>query len=183
MLESISNFAQGSAVIITLTLIIILNAGCVALVAFQLPGTWAMLAVTALAAWWRWDVGTIGGRVLIAMMVMAVIGELIETFSGSAAAGKAGGSKRGMIFAIIGAMLGAMIGSVLIPIMVVGTILGACIGAAAGSMAGDRSAGRSWRQSLDVGKAAATGRFYGTIGKLAVAVLMWLTATIAILWR
>ena len=57
------------------------NALGVLMVALQLPGTWLMLAATALFAWWRWDDGgfaAIGGWVLLTLLGMAIIGEIVE---------------------------------------------------------------------------------------------------------
>jgi len=172
-----------STVALIFAVVILLNAGCVLMVAFQLPGTWLMLALTAAVAWWRWGQGTIGIETLVTMSFLAVIGEVIETVGGSAAAGKAGASKRGMLGALVGAVFGAICGTLFIPIPVAGTLMGACLGSGAGAITGDRWAGRPWAGAWNAGRAATVGRFRATLGKLAVAVVMWLVATVAIAWH
>jgi uncharacterized protein YqgC (DUF456 family) len=162
--------------------LLLANLAGVFLVVLQLPGTWFMLLVTGVFAWWRWEQGTLGVWVLIGLVMLAVAGEIIEAVAGSAGAAKAGGSKRGAMLALVGGVAGAIIGSVAIPIPIIGTILGACLGAGAGSIAGDRWAGREWGPAMRAGQGAAIGKLWGTIGKIVVAVIMWAVTAIAIFW-
>jgi len=62
-------------------LLLLVNACGVLLVALQLPGTWLMLGATVAVAWWRWDGwsgGLITGWTLLALVVLAILGELVE---------------------------------------------------------------------------------------------------------
>jgi len=167
---------------VALGLLLAVNAAGVVLVVLQMPGTWLMVAATAVVSWWTWDSGgpTIGVWTVLVMLGLALFGEAVETFSGAAAAHRAGGSKRGIVIATIAAVAGAIVGSMAWPL--VGTILGACVGAALGAMLGDRWAGRSWREATDAARGAALGRFWGTLGKIVVAAVMWIVAAVAVFW-
>lgn len=163
-----------------------------------LPGNWLILA-TAAGAWWliggpgelgdlgAGEAGEPGARmfhygVLIALLVLALLGELLEFLMGAAGAAKSGGSKRGAAGAILGAILGGIIGTIAIPIPIIGSILGACGGAFIGAMVGELHGGKQVGHAVQIGRGAAVGRFWGTVAKLTVGVAMWLTATVAAFW-
>src|SRR5512137_1264001 len=99
-----------------LIILILLNALCLVLVVFGIPGTWLMVAVTCLFAWWQRDAGVFSDGTLIAIAVLALMGELIEFLAGMLGARRSGASWRGSIAAIFGAMLGAIVGTFAIPI-------------------------------------------------------------------
>lgn len=173
-----------------IALLLLLNAVGVFLVALQLPGTWAMLFVTLLAAWWAnwqygggWLEGTITVWALVALLVLAILGEVLEFLAGAAGASKAGASKRGVAGAILGGVGGALVGTVAIPVPIAGTLIGAALGSGAGSILGDKWAGRDWHPALIAGKGAAVGRFWGAVLKLLVAIAMWLVVAGAVLWN
>ena len=167
---------------VALGALLVVNLICVALVVLQLPGTWLMVATTALIALWRWDDGTIGLGTLVTLLVLAVLGELIETGASSIGARRAGGTKRGMVGAMVGGLIGAVVGTILILIPVVGTVVGASIGAGLGSLLADVWAGQSWKRAFKAGQGAAKGKLLGTVGKVIVAVLMWIVVTVAVFW-
>lgn len=165
---------------VAVALLLLVNTAAVALVALQLPGTWLMLAATVTFGliWPGW----ISGWTLAGLGLLAVLGEVIETVAGAAGSRRAGGSRRAMAGSIVGGIAGAILGTVFIPVPVAGTILGAVIGAGAGSMAGDRWAGRDWQATWTAGQGAAWGKLWGTLGKIAVAGLMWIVAAASLLW-
>ena len=168
---------------ICLALLLLVNAFGVFLVLLQLPGTWVMLLATGLAAWWQSE--RIGWAAIIILAVLAIIGEIIEFIGSAHGSRKAGGTRRAailsLVFGVIGAIVGAMLGSV-VPVIgtVIGTLIGACLGAGLGSYLGDRWAGRSHRQATQSGQGAAVGRLWGTVGKVMVAVVMWLVTAVAV---
>ncbi len=163
-----------------IVILLLVNVVGVAMVAMQLPGTWLMI-LAAIAFELIWP-GWIGWWPIVFMGLLAGLGELIETLAGAAGSRRAGGSKRAMVGSVVGGIAGAILGTIVIPIPVVGTIAGAMIGAGAGSMAGDKWAGRQWEAAWQAGKGAAWGKLWGTLGKLAVAVMMWLLCAAAIFW-
>jgi uncharacterized protein len=80
--------------------------------------------------------------------------------------------------AIIGSFVGGIVGTAL-PVPIVGTLTGACLGTFGGSLLGDLWAGRPLFQSLEAGRGAAVGRFWGTVAKLAVGAVIVIILTIA----
>ncbi|MEM8782942.1 MAG: DUF456 domain-containing protein [Planctomycetota bacterium] len=171
---------------LTWTLTLLLWAGClvgVVLVALQLPGTWLIVLLSALAAWWGWDANPearwIGWWTLAALLALAVLGEIIEAIAGALGSRAAGGSRRGAVLAIVGGIAGALLGTVVIPVPIVGTLLGAAIGAGLLSGLGDKWAGRKWGEAIRGGSGAAVGKFAGSVVKLTIAGVMMGTVVVA----
>ena len=162
------------AVLLAITVLI-----CWALNVFGVPGNWLTAGFTLLYALLM----PTGSRVsihwqtVLALVILAGIGELIEFFAGAAGASKAGGSKRGAFLSLIGALTGAIVGLFIgIPIPVIGPIVTAILftaaGALLGAMAGESWKGRSLEDSWTIGKAAFWGRILGTLGKILVGSIM-----------
>jgi uncharacterized protein len=153
-----------------------------------LPGTWLMAVTTLGFVWWTWDAAAgwasqpIGLPVMIALVVLAVIGEIVEFVAGMAGARRAGASVWGAIGALIGSIVGAVVGTFTIPLPIVGSLLGACGGAAAGAWLVETSRGRPPDQAAAVGTSAAIGRLQGTLAKLGIGVVMWLLIVAAAIW-
>ena len=166
-------------VYIWLTGLLVLNAFWLGLVFFALPGNWLIIISTALFAWWRWEDGIFSIYTLIAITVLAIIGEIIEFFAGMGGAKKAGAGWFGAIAAIFGAIAGAVVGTVFIPIPVLGTLLGACLGAGSGTMLVELATGKEVDHSIRSGMGAGKGVFLGTLGKFMMGVLIWLTVAVA----
>lgn len=166
--------------------LLLINALGVLLVALQAPGTWLILLATCLMAAWRWDdtgLGAISGWTIITLLVLAILGEIIEFIAGAAGATKAGASKRGAALAVVGGVIGAILGLIFLAFLpIIGALIGAAIGAGVGSVAGDLWAGRKWHLALEGGRGAAIGKLWGAIGKLFVAVMMWILVAIAVFW-
>lgn len=154
---------------------------------FGLPGTWIIVALTALAC--HFFPGGAGSLGLSWMTVgilagMAVLGEIWETASSAMLAKNAGGSRRGAAFSMLGAIVGSIAGAFIgAPIPVFGSMIGAVGGAAAGAFGGawigEGQMGKTVLERVAIGKAAATGRVFGTFGKLFVGLAMVVVATAA----
>lgn len=158
----------------------VVNLLWVMLNAVGLPGNWLLLLCTAGFAWWKWEEAVIHVGTLIALLVLALLGELAEFLLGAAGAARSGASRRGAIGAILGALVGGLLGTVLIPIPILGSIFGACGGAFIGAMLLELSGGKQARHAARVGQGAAWGRLWGTLVKLSIGLVMWLTATAAL---
>lgn len=167
--------------ILGVILVILLNLAGVIMVLLQLPGTWLILLCTGTWAWWYWDQQAMSFWTLGALLALAILGEIVETFSGMVTSRKIKASKRSMILGLVGGITGAIVGTGSIPVPLFGTLIGACIGAGIGAMLGDHWAGRNWQEVRLAGKAAVHGRLWGTVGKVIIAAIMWLIATVAIL--
>jgi uncharacterized protein len=168
-------------------LLLLVNAAGVFLVLMQLPGTWLMLGATVGVAWWRWDgwsgAGVIGGWTLVVLLVLALLGELVEFLGPAVGAAKEKSSRRAVVLAVAGGIIGAMVGTVVLVFLpVLGTLIGAVVGSGVASIGGDLWAGRGWEPALRGGKGAAIGRFWGALGKLVIAVVMWVVVAVALLW-
>ena len=172
------------------TLFFLLGAGCVLAVIFSLPGAWIMLALAALIEWIdRWylpadRIETFGWRVLGVCLVVAIIGEVIEFAAGALGAKKGGASKRGMWGALIGGIIGVFVFTPLfffVPIVasLCGAILGTFIGAIIAELSRENS---TITGTMKPALGATIGRVVGTAGKMAVAVAIWLTLSVAAFW-
>jgi uncharacterized protein len=151
---------------------------------FGLPGTWVIVALTALACHFLPERGSLGvaWSTVAVLAVLAVFAELWETGAAVAAAKRAGASRRGASFAMLGAIAGSILGAIVgAPIPVIGSMVAAIVGAAGGAFAGawigEGRTGRPMSERVAVGTAAATGRVWGVVGKLAIGLVMVIVAT------
>ena len=152
-----------------------------------MPGNWLMVGAAALYAWLGPQAGIIQmhWKVVIAMAVLAGIGEIVEFLAGVVGARRAGGSRRSAVYSLIGSLIGAIGGATAgIPIPVVGSAVGAVVGGAVGAFGGaayaEHSLGETTDQSMKVGKAAFWGRLLGTGAKTLVGSIVAVTAIVAI---
>jgi uncharacterized protein YqgC (DUF456 family) len=160
----------------------VVNLLLLGLVLVGLPGVWAMLILTGLVAWWRWDEGMFSLWVLGLALALALLAELLEFVAGVAGTKKFGGTGWGMAGALGGGLLGGLAGTLLIPIPLAGTLIGAVVGAGLGAAAGEASRGKDRDFCVRSAVGAGVGRFVGTIIKLGLGGLVWLILTIAALW-
>lgn len=137
---------------------------------FGVPGTWLMVLCAALVEWWT-DQEMFGVRFLAAAAGLALLGEVLEFASSAFGARQSGASKRGVFLAITGGIIGGVMGT-LLPVPILGTLVGASAGAFAGSMLGDLWAGRPLGLSVRAGQGAALGRFWGTVSKLIIGLIL-----------
>ncbi|MFO8005653.1 DUF456 domain-containing protein [Thioalkalivibrio sp.] len=134
---------------------------------FGLPGTWLMILAAGATDWWLADNAMFGWPVLLTAIALATLGEILEFFLGAAGSRAAGGSRRAATLAIVGGIVGAIAGTAF-PIPLLGTLIGASLGAFIGSLLGDLWAGRPIFHSVEAGRGAAAGRFWGTVAKMVV---------------
>ena len=165
-----------------LVLLILLNVIWLVLVLFGLPGNWLIVTSTCLFAWWRWEDGVFSIYTLIAIAVLAGLGELFEFLGGMHGAKRAGASRQGSIAALAGAIAGAILGTFMIPVLFLGTVLGACIGAGLGAWAIEVSRGRKMEESVRCGVGAGLGELLGITAKVTVGVIIWLMVAVAAFW-
>ncbi len=162
------------------SILILLNS-CFLLVSLAgVPGNWVMIGCAVL-----FDYLIKGDEVfhlytLIAVVAMAVVGELIELTAGAVGAKKFGGTKRGSLGALGGGVFGAVFGTFLIPIPIIGTIAGAVIGAFSGATLLELTNGRPKHEAVRAGQGAALGHITGNLTKFAIGGVIWLTIVVAL---
>jgi uncharacterized protein YqgC (DUF456 family) len=155
-------------------------------VIFGLPGAWIMLAVAAgleLLSRGSLDAGPLfGGWALLAGVVLAGIGELIELGAGVLGAKGAGGTKRGSVGAFLGGLAGAVLGTFFIPVPAFGTLLGALLGTFGGAWLGETTGpnAREGRDAVKPALGATLARLAATVAKVGVALLVWVELMVAI---
>ena len=157
-------------------LLAVILVGGLYLTLLNLPGLWAMVVATiiyALLTHFQYA----GLKTLIAILVMAVIAELIDFLAAGAGAKKAGASKRGFVGAMIGGILGGIFLTVAVPVL--GTLIGICIGTFFGAILGELWGGTEIARSLRIGAGAAWGRILGVVIKLAFGCAMLITVVVA----
>jgi uncharacterized protein YqgC (DUF456 family) len=154
---------------------------------FALPGNWLMVAAAAVYAFAvpGHERTSIGWGIVIALIVLALIGELLELLASALGAARGGGSKRGAVLAVLGSIPGAMLGAVIgTPIPVIGSLVGiilfAGLGALGGAMLGEWWKGRKLHESWEVGQAAFWGRILGSLAKVMIASMMLAAGTMAV---
>ena len=117
-----------------------------------------------------------------AILVLALLGEVLELCAGVIGAKKTGGSRWGSVGGLAGGLIGVVDGTFLIPVPFIGSLLGAAGGAGAGAWILELAGGRSMEASVKAGVGAGVGRFAGTILKVIVGVAIWLIAAVAACW-
>lgn len=138
-----------------------------------LPGTWFMVAISAVLTFYVDSSHTYSMQLytFLAILSIAVIGEILEFIAGAAGVSKLGGSRRSAVLAIVGSIAGAIIGLFIgTPVPVIGSVVVSLLlggaGAFAGAVLGERWVGQEWDAAIEIGKAAFWGRLLGTLGKV-----------------
>jgi hypothetical protein len=166
-----------------LILLILIALVGIVLAAFQLPGTWLILASAVGYDWYHhWQF--IGWRWLVALAVVAALAELLDTVASVAAARRAGASRRAAIGSLLGGFGGMLLLSV--PIPVVGTIAGGLAGCFLGALIGELTVRDDLKAGARVGLFATLGRVVGMIGKTAAAIAIAgaaISLTVRAMWQ
>lgn len=158
---------------IAAAILIIANLACLAANIVMLPGNWLMVLNLCLFLLTFGDpVASPDWTTLLVVVVLAIVGEALEAFGGSALAAKKGASRRSMALSLAFSMVGSIAGSFVIPVPVIGTAIGAVAGAAIGAFAGawmgEAWIGSNLKARQTIGASAMKGRMLGLLAKLAV---------------
>lgn len=145
-----------------------------------LPGTWLMIVTAGALEWMTPGREVFHPLTFGAAVALASVGELIEFLASSHGARRAGASRRSAVGALVGGVAGAILGTIFIPLPIVGSLTGGAAGAFIGSAALERVDGSEVRVALRVGRGAAVGHLGGMLGKLAMAVAVWLLFAVAV---
>ena len=159
------------------------------LVVIQLPGAWMLFGIAVVielidGLWFSRDTWTFPLWLLIANLVLLVIGEIVEFAAGAAGAKGGGASRRGMIGSLIGGVVGIFVFTPLffwLPFF--GTLMGAIVGTFVGAVIGELSAeGTRVGHTVKPAIGATIGRVVGTMSKVGVALVLWLSLSVAAFW-
>jgi uncharacterized protein YqgC (DUF456 family) len=160
-------------------LLILVLLACWPLTLLGMPGNWLMAAVTAVYACLvpAQSKAALGWKTVVALLVLAALGEIVEILAAAMGVAKAGGSRRGAVLALGGSLIGGIVGIFVgVPIPVIGSVVAAVLFAALGAMAGaalgETSAGRDAGTSWRIAKLAFWGRLAGTAGKIILGAVM-----------
>jgi hypothetical protein len=166
------------AIFFALLLILVLL-GCWSLTLLGLAGNWLMVVATAAYVYLvpAQSPAAIGWRTVIAILVLAALGEIVELLAGAMGVTKTGGSRRGAVMALVGSIVGSILGVFIgVPIPLIGSVVAAVffagLGAMAGAILGETWAGRDADMSWRIGRAAFWGRLAGTLGKMLLGAVM-----------
>ena len=90
------------AVFFALLLILVLLA-CWAFTLVGMPGNWLMVAATAVYAFLMpaQSPAALGRRTVVAILVLAILGEFVELLASAMGVAKTGGSTRGAVMALV----------------------------------------------------------------------------------
>lgn len=156
-----------------LTLFVLLIIGFWSINLVGLPGNWLIVGTSLIWSLWGPSGYQFSWVVILALIVLATIGEAIEFGASVLGTKKLGGSSRGATLSVIGSIAGGLLGAIFgipVPIPLVGMLIGsmlfASVGALIGAMIGEQWDGKPMKESAQIGGAAFVGRLLGTLGKL-----------------
>ena len=153
-----------------------------------LPGNWLMVVATSIYAYLvpAQSPAALGWRTVVAILVLAAMGEVVELVASAMGVSKTGGSRRSAVMALAGSIVGGILGVFVgVPIPLIGSVVAAVffagLGAMAGAIFGEISAGQRLGTSWRIGKAALWGRLTGTLGKMLLGAVMIVVVVAAML--
>jgi hypothetical protein len=159
-------------IVIHVLLLVLLHAAVLAgilAIVLGLSGNFILVALGLLVAWLG-KFAHLSVGLWVALLALAVVGEIVEAFLGVAAARTFGATRWGMIGTFLGGVAGAALGTLWIPVL--GSLAGAVLGAFAGAFVGERLAGSGARASARAGAGAFLGRAAATVFKVGIGVFI-----------
>ena len=162
---------------LALTLLISLSVIGLCLIPLGLPGLWVMV-VGIIAYGWLTSFHTVSALTIGIVLVIALAGEIIESWIGFRFAKRYGGSSRSGWGALIGGVIGAVIG---VPIAIIGSVIGAFIGSFIGAALFEFSASRQAGVATRAGWGAVVGRAAAAAMKIALGLVIAAIAAFAAL--
>jgi len=146
------------------------------LVPLGLPGLWVMVGGFLVFGWMTAFRST-GVWMIATVVVLAFVGELLESWLGFRFARRYGGSSRSGWGALIGGLLGAGMG---VPIPILGSLIGAFFGSFVGAAVFEYSATRHAGLAISVGWGAILGRAAAAAAKIALGLVIAVVGLVAV---
>ena len=143
------------------------------LIFMQMPGTWIIIGLTALWAFFAAP-GHFGRQYIACIVALGVVGEVLEFCAGYFGGKKFGGTSQGGYGSIVGAVVGAILGA---PVAFgLGALPGALAGAFAGSFLVEKRRGMETAGAFRAAFGATLGRFGGFVAKLGIGIaVIWMS--------
>src|SRR5919204_1561331 len=141
------------------------------MIPFGLPGLWVMVGAVLVYSYLG-PPSAVGVVTLIAVAVLAAVGELLEFALSGRYARKYGGSRRAGWGAILGGIVGAFVG---VPIFLIGSMIGAFLGAFVGAWVAELTRGTEVGAATRVATGALLGRIAAVAAKVGIGlvILVW----------
>lgn len=155
-------------------LAIALMFGALFLTPLGLPGNWIMIAVLAAGAYFDY----VGALVLIAAVLIALVGELVEFLLVQKLNLRYGGSNKAFWGAIAGGMIGVVVG---VPVPVIGSIVAGFIGSFVGAALVTLAETRHMQSAGRVGWGVLLGRMWAAAVKTAAGIVILVLGAAAFL--
>jgi uncharacterized protein len=147
------------------------------LIPFGLPGLWLMV-LSVLSYGWLTDFQTVTAGIIVLVVVLALVGEVIEAWLGFRFARRYGGSRRAGWGALVGGLVGAVVG---VPVPLIGSVIGGFVGAFAGAALFEYTRARQAGAAAGAGWGAVLGRAVAAAAKMALGIVIAVSALFAAL--
>jgi uncharacterized protein YqgC (DUF456 family) len=160
--------------------VLLLLVACLAglvLIPFGLPGLWVMI-LGIVGYGWLTDFRTVSLGLLVLVIALAVVGEVIEAWLGFQFAKRYCGSSRAGWGALLGGLVGAVVG---VPVPLVGSVIGGFVGAFVGAALFVYSRARRTGAAAGAGWGAVLGRAAAAAAKMALGIVIAVSALFAAL--
>jgi uncharacterized protein YqgC (DUF456 family) len=138
------------------------------LIPLGLPGLWLIL-LGILGYGWLTHFQTLSVGLIVLATVLALLGEVFESWIGFRYAQKYGGSSRAGWGALVGGIAGAIIG---VPVPVIGSVIGGFVGAFVGAALFEYTRQRQSGVAAKAGWGAVLGRAAAAAVKMAIGVVL-----------
>ena len=158
-------------------LLILCSLGGLLLVPLGLPGLWIMV-LGILGFGWLTDFRSVGVWTIALVLVLAFVGEVLESWIGFRLARRYGASSRAGWGALIGGIAGAVVG---VPVPVIGSIIGGFVGSFAGAVVLEYTTSRSADIALGAGWGALLGRAAAAAAKVGLGLVIAVVGVVAVL--
>lgn len=147
------------------------------LVPLGLPGLWVM-TLGLIGYGVLTDYRSVGVWTIGITLVLAFLGEIIESWVGFKYARRYGGSRRAGWGALIGGIVGALTG---VPVPVIGSVVGAFLGSFVGAALFEYSYSRRAEVAIGAGWGAFLGRAFASAAKVGLGVVIAVIGIFAVI--
>ena len=138
------------------------------LIPLGLPGLWLIL-LGILGYGWLTHFQTLDVGFIVVSTVLALLGEVFESWIGFRYAQKYGGSSRAGWGALVGGLIGAIVG---VPVPIIGSVVGGFVGAFVGAALFEYTRQRQSGVAAKAGWGAVLGRAAAAAVKMAIGVVL-----------